>query len=50
MNHDMQKIFEAAIEKHGKCWIGWVDAVPGTNFSLNIIHLTFPGNDLVFLI
>lgn len=27
----MERVFEATIEKHGKWWIGWVDAVPGAN-------------------
>lgn len=31
MNADMQRVFEATIEKHGKWWVGWVDAVPGAN-------------------
>jgi len=25
----MQKIFEATIEKRDKCYIGWIDEVPG---------------------
>jgi predicted RNase H-like HicB family nuclease len=25
----MEQIFEATIEKHGKWYIGWVEAVPG---------------------
>ena len=25
----MQKIFEATIEKRNKCYIGWIDEVPG---------------------
>ena len=25
----MEQTFEASIEKHGKWYIGWVDAVPG---------------------
>ena len=25
----MERTFEATIEKRGKCYIGWVDAVPG---------------------
>jgi len=25
----MQKIFEAIIEKRDKCYIGWIDEVPG---------------------
>ena len=25
----MERVFEATIEKHGKWYIGWVDAVPG---------------------
>ena len=27
----MEKVFEATIEKHGRWWVGWVDAVPGAN-------------------
>lgn len=25
----MQKVFEATIEKRDKCYIGWIDEVPG---------------------
>jgi predicted RNase H-like HicB family nuclease len=27
----VEKVFEATIEKHGRWWVGWVDAVPGAN-------------------
>jgi len=27
----MEKVFEATIEKHGRWWVGWVEAVPGAN-------------------
>ncbi|MBM3301085.1 MAG: type II toxin-antitoxin system HicB family antitoxin [Deltaproteobacteria bacterium] len=27
----MERVFEATIEKRGRWWVGWVDAVPGAN-------------------